>query len=586
MKLAIGEGLRLPLDWMTMATVVYGARGSGKTTFGSVVAEEVAKHAQRFCAIDLKGDWYGLKSTANGKGAGLPVVIFGGDHADLPLEETAGAFIGETIATLEQPAIVDLEQFSKGKQVRFLAAFFERLYDANRTPLLLLMDEAQRYAPQRPIDPDAAKCLGAVEDLVKLGRKHGIGPILLTQRGSGLNKEVSELCDMLVAFRTPGPLDQDRIKDWLDANATKEQRDQVLGSLAGLSTGTAIIASGHPDLKVFGTFTIRRRETFDSSATPTIGHRRAEPKRLARPDLEALQIRMAAAIERQKAEDPRELRRQIAELKAQLATKPPAPAQEQPAKTIEKCVLKDGQLARAERLVAALDKTLDRIGDVDEDLSTVAKEIRDAIAKTRQAPPVHQPAGRREEPTLRAPGPAPAHPRGTASRGRPSRRAPLTTAAADGTLSTMHRRMLTALAQHPDGLTKKQVLVHTGYASSGPVSSAFADLAREGWATANGHRLHITDAGRQVLGPVDPLPLGDALREWLLTGDKLSTMERALLTAICAAYPDPIRKGDVLEQTGYASSGPVSSAFAKLVAYHYAVPQGVSMLRAADELFS
>src|SRR5207253_1622748 len=85
-----------------------------------------------------------------------------------------------------------------------------------------------------------------------------------TRRGSGLNKEVSELCDMLVAFRTPGPLDQDRIKDWLDANVTREQRDQVMSQLAGLRTGTAIFASGHPGLKVFSLADVRAPRTFDS----------------------------------------------------------------------------------------------------------------------------------------------------------------------------------------------------------------------------------------------------------------------------------------------------------------------------------
>jgi len=82
------------------------------------------------------------------------------------------------------------------------------------------------------------------------------------------------------------------------------------------------------------------------------------------------------------------------------------------------------------------------------------------------------------------------------------------------------------------------------------------------------------------------LPLGDDLRDWLLSGDKLSTMEKSLLGAICAAYPHAIRKGEVLEKTGYASSGPVSSAFAKLVAHNHAVPQGAAMLKAAGELFS
>jgi len=161
-KLHVSPDLSLPLDWMTLATVVYGARGSGKTTLGSVIAEEVTKAKQRFCAVDLKGDWYGLKSTADGKGDGIPVVVFGGDHQDVPLEPDAGTFIAETIASMDQSCILDFEYFSKGKQVRFLAQFFETLYDRNRDPLLLLLDEAQRYAPQKPIDPDAAKCLGAV----------------------------------------------------------------------------------------------------------------------------------------------------------------------------------------------------------------------------------------------------------------------------------------------------------------------------------------------------------------------------------------------------------------------------------------
>jgi len=80
-QIHIGEGLSLPLDWLTLATVIYGARGSGKTSLGRVFAEEVAKSGQRFCAIDLKGDWWGLKSTADGKQDGLPVVVFGGDRA-------------------------------------------------------------------------------------------------------------------------------------------------------------------------------------------------------------------------------------------------------------------------------------------------------------------------------------------------------------------------------------------------------------------------------------------------------------------------------------------------------------------------
>ncbi|HEV8656924.1 MAG TPA: hypothetical protein VGR85_15570 [Candidatus Limnocylindria bacterium] len=377
-KLHVSPDLALPLDWMTLATVVYGARGSGKTTLGSVIAEEVTKAKQRFCAIDLKGDWYGLKSTADGKGDGIPVIVFGGDHQDVPLEEGAGAFIGETIANLAQPAILDLEYFSKGKQVRFLAQFFDTLYDRNRDPLLLLLDEAQRYAPQKPIDPDAAKCLGAIEDLVKLGRKHGIGPVLFTQRGSGLNKEVSELCDMMVAFRTPGPLDQDRVKGWLEANTTRAQMLDVMGSLSGLPTGTAIFASGHPDLKVFGTYGVRQRETFDSSATPKVGHRRVEPKKLAKPDLESLRSRMAAAIQRQKADDPKALRAEIAALKKERAAGAAA-APKMVQQRVEIAVLKNGALKGLMRASTALLASSTKVYDASKVLATAATDIASAV---------------------------------------------------------------------------------------------------------------------------------------------------------------------------------------------------------------
>jgi len=149
----------------------------------------------------------------------------------------------------------------------------------------------------------------------------------------------------------------------------------------------------------------------------------------------------------------------------------------------------------------------------------------------------------------------------------------------------MHRAMLTALAQHPEGLTKGQILLHTGYASSGPVSKAFAELARNGWTNGDRARLGITDAGVKALGVYDPLPTGEALRAWLTSGNKLSVMERALFKAICDEYPDAISKGEILRKAQYASSGPVSRAFARLVKYGYVVPSGRGELRAAREMF-
>lgn len=575
-KLRISEDLSLPLDWMTLSTVVYGSRGSGKTTFGSVCAEEVTKAGQRFCAIDLKGDWYGLKSTADGKDNGIPVVVFGGDHADVPLEESAGAFLGETVAGLSQSCILDFEHMSKGKQIRFLAPFFETLYHRNRDPLLLLLDEIQRYAPQKPMSPDEARCLGAVQDTVKLGRKHGLGLVSFTQRGAGLNKEVSELSDVLVAFRTPGPLDQERIKDWLDANATKQQRDEVMGQLSGLGTGTAVIASGHPDLRIFGTYPIRRRETFDSSATPKIGKRRAEPKRLATPDLDELRQKMAGAIERQKADDPKELRRRIAELEREVAKKVPAQA---PAKVerVEVPIFPKSVLADLQRAVQSESQGLIRL--VDSHFDHARRRIEALVVVKQQGMDpkvlVANTGVRRTIPERQEKAPAKTTLQRPSASGAPSD-------AAVGNAGL--RRMLIALAQRPNGLTNQQLGVRAGVSSRSGTFSTYLSRARvNGWINGRGS-LQITDAGLNALGAYDHLPEGKELvAHWLteLGGSGAARILRVLVDA----YPEELDNETVGQRAEISHrSGTFSTYLSRLRTLQ--LVEGRGRIRASEELFS
>jgi hypothetical protein len=547
-SLSICSNLKLPLDWATLATVVYGARGSGKTSLGRVFAEEAHAAGLRFCAIDLKGDWWGLKSSADGKDEGLPVVVFGGDHQDVPLEHGAGKFVGETVAKLEQSCILDLEYFSKGKQVRFLSEFFLSLYDANREPLVLLLDEAQRYAPQaRMVDPDSAKCLGAVEDLVKLGRKHGVAPVLFTQRGSGLNKEVSELCDMLVAFRTPGPLDQDRVKDWLDANTTKGQRDQVMGQLSGLATGTAVFASGHPDLKVFGVHAVRRPDTFDSSATPKVGQHRLEPKKLAKPDLDQLKVRMAEAIERAAADDPKALRAKLAKAEAELLklrAKPalaPTPAKPLPPERVEVPLFDEAAFGKLfEEATTEVEGVAKRAAEGRAALGrlmvTYKMTMREAVKAAGKRPLVATATPIRESKA------SPHIPR------RPS------DSEGDPSLGKCERALLTALSQF-GALRMDQAAIATGYspgASTVPVAAS--KLKQLGHVEAAEERgfWAITESGRDAIGHVRPLPAGPALAEhWF---GMLGKCEREILRSVIDAHPGTTSMNEAAAANGYSTT--------------------------------
>lgn len=94
MKLRIGsDGFTLPAELAADAVSIVGRRGRGKTTTAVVLVEKLAGPGARFCVADPVGVWSGLKSSRDGKSAGLPVIVMGGDRGDVPLEETAGKLI-------------------------------------------------------------------------------------------------------------------------------------------------------------------------------------------------------------------------------------------------------------------------------------------------------------------------------------------------------------------------------------------------------------------------------------------------------------------------------------------------------------
>jgi hypothetical protein len=168
-----------------------------------------------------------------------------------------------------------------------------------------------------------------------------------------MSKAVSELADAIFAFRTVGPNSLAAILEWLGEHVEKERIKGLAERVRSLDRGEALVVS--PGwLKFEGVVRIRLRETFDSSATVKGGERARAPRGVgAKPDLANIRHRMEATIERVKADDPRELRKQLAEARAELkraqAAKPgPAAA---PAKTRDVPVLKDGQITRIEKVV-------------------------------------------------------------------------------------------------------------------------------------------------------------------------------------------------------------------------------------------
>lgn len=114
MKLHISDTLSLPLEFVTSTQAILAKKRVGKSYTASVQAEELLKLGQQICAIDPTGAWSGLKSSADGKHPGFPIVVFGGERGDVPLEETAGEIIATSLVEQRFSAILDVSLFRKG----------------------------------------------------------------------------------------------------------------------------------------------------------------------------------------------------------------------------------------------------------------------------------------------------------------------------------------------------------------------------------------------------------------------------------------------------------------------------------------
>lgn len=578
MKLKISDDLILGADFVTSTQAILAQKGKGKTHTATVEAEELLDASQQIVVIDPTDAWFGLRSSPDGRSTGYPIAVFGGEHGDVQLEPSGGAVLAEAIVRERFSAIVCTETMTKAEELRFLGDFLEALYRKNREAMHLFLDEADILAPQQPYGGEARTC-GATDDIVRRGRKKGIGCTLITQRASVLNKNVLSQADMLVALGCSHPLDLDAIDKWVRRNADPKLAAQMMASLPSLPRGEAW--AWNPSQHLFKRVAIRQRHTFDSGATPKAGEKKREPKILAPIDIARLGKTMAEAVERQRESDPKALRAKIGELVkerdalSRAVNTIPAAA---PGKTkiVEKPVLRPGELDRAEKLIdrtnkivegasARLDKTIE---DLRGTFGGATARLEQSIDDLKRALVAARPGARDPDPgtSMLAANAPPKKLRGAKEItadwnkfvGKPG----------DGDLSKCERTLLVVLAQHPTGVTRKQALTFAGYARSGTTNAAFARLLALTYARSQGTHLIPTEQGATALGSWEPLPIGDALRARLLNGSSdLSGVEKVLLGAACAAYPNMVARREALGT--YARSGTTNAAFARLIAMGY-----------------
>lgn len=206
MKLA--DDLSFPVDVATQTTLIVGKRGSGKSNTAVVLAEGLHAASVPFVVIDPVDNWWGLKATRNGRDPGLQVHVFGGSHADMPIEPRAGALLADVVVDHRISAVFAVRDFSGADRNRFVTDFARRLLARNREPLHVFLEEAHESAPQTIGESEVkAECVGAVTRLSKLGRSSGIGVSAITQRPASLSKNITTQAEILIVHRMMGPQD-------------------------------------------------------------------------------------------------------------------------------------------------------------------------------------------------------------------------------------------------------------------------------------------------------------------------------------------------------------------------------------------
>lgn len=540
----LADDLTMPLDAATETFGIFGVKGRGKTFTAAVLTEQFLAAGVPVVVIDPTGVHWGLRSSADGKRPGFPITIAGGDHADVPLEETAGKLLAELVAAKRVPLLLDLSHFSKSAMRRFLTDFTETLYLKNRHPLHIIADECDLYAPQRAY-AGVERLLGAMEDVVRRGRVRGLGISLISQRPASVNTNVRSQVSTLILLGLTGTHDIKAVDEWVNLHADPDTARRVKASLPSLETGTAWVWSPQW-LRILQQVKVNRRTTFDSSATPKVGETLIPPANWATVDAASLSAEIAATVERAKADDPKVLRKRIAELERALAAKAPAALTPEPEiKLVEVPAVSDEM---RDQLIAAV---LDMV-QASTEIKALAAPLLNALKPPVEPPPTiaeQQRAFNRKFKPAKAVAPPPT-------------RTPVPTPPSQVELRKGARRMVEALAaMAPLRLNKSQWgTVAKLKTSGGTWSTYMGDIRRAGLLDENDAGYTLTDAGFAYLGSERPpkmtgVDLQNHYRKILRAGVV------KMLNALIEAHPYALTKEELGDATGIAITGGTFSTY-------------------------
>jgi hypothetical protein len=294
----VGREVSLPVvELLTGRGFVTGKSGSGKSNSAGVIAEELLEQGFGLLIVDVDGEYYGLKEQ-------YEVLHCGADEkCDVQVSADHGERLAALAIERNVPIILDVSGFideADGDAV--VAAVAKHLFakaKKEKQPFLVIVEEVHEYLPENGSIGAAGR---ALIEIVKRGRKHGLGICGISQRPADVSNDFITRCDWLCWHRLTWNNDTKVVRRVLDGEYASAVED--------LDDGEGFLVTDWSDRVRRVTF--HRKRTFDAGATPGLGD-------VGRPDLESVNEDLLAKLGEADDEDPADDR--IAALREQLDEK-------------------------------------------------------------------------------------------------------------------------------------------------------------------------------------------------------------------------------------------------------------------------
>lgn len=467
--------------------------GGGKSWMLRRLIEQVGPKVP-VIVLDPEGEFSSLREKLD--------MVLCGSGGEVEATPRSAKLLCRKLMELRVSAVIDLYDLKLADRKRFVRLFLEALISLPRKlwdSTLIVLDEAHKFCPEK--GHGSSEATEAVIDLMSQGRKRGYGGVLVTQRLSKLHKDAVGECNNVLLGRCTSDVDLKRANDILGL-PTKDRslRDLTPGEWFGF--GPAF------ELNDIVRFTVGDVET--THPDPKNRHKFVPPKPSRKIKAVLGEFEGLEAQADEEARTEAELRAKVQKLEIALEKAQRAADRAPTERTV---VDVDRINAAVERAVKQRDTFWE--GKIQLQQRMVQKGIRliegAAATATEAKDYLESMADPLDDSRPEIPEVKKATKKVSNGHNRPTRARAVSNVQTVATaLSTgdslvpegSARKILSALALFPDGLTTKRLGTITGLATRGGSYNTTMKMLRENeWIEGGrGTPLKITDVGLVALG--------------------------------------------------------------------------------------